>query len=93
MSHVAEETGGEAYFLGIGPLPSIAPFLADINEHLENQYLVEFLANPGNPPGELQYVEVECKIPGLYLMAPYRTVIAGNSVKDGKTKVAPRRPQ
>ncbi len=30
LAHVADETGGEAYFLGFGPLPSLAPFLADM---------------------------------------------------------------
>ena len=93
MSHVAVETGGEAYFLGFGPLPSIAPFLADINQHLENQYLVEFLANPGNSPGELQDVEVQSKTPGLYLMVPFKIAIPGNGVKNGKPKVAPRSPK
>lgn len=92
MSHVAVETGGEAYFVSFGPLPTIAPFLADINQHLANQYLVEFLANPGNPPGELQYVEVQSKVSGLYLTAPYKVVIVGDGAKDGKTRGAPRKP-
>ena len=91
MSHVALEAGGEAYFLGFGPAPSIAPFLADINQHLANQYLLEFLANPGRSPGELQDVEVKSKIPGLYLMVPYKTVIAGNGGKN-QTKAASPRP-
>src|ERR1019366_5668722 len=30
LAHVAIETGGESYFLSFGPLPSLAPFLADI---------------------------------------------------------------
>ena len=38
LAHLAHETGGEAYFLGFGPLPSLAPFLADIADHLANQY-------------------------------------------------------
>jgi hypothetical protein len=46
LAHVADETGGEAYFLGFGPLPSLAPFLTDMADHLANQYLVEFLASP-----------------------------------------------
>ncbi len=51
LAHVAVETGGEAYFLGFGPLPSLAPFLADITDHLANQYSLEFLANPADGPG------------------------------------------
>ena len=65
LSHVADETGGEAYFLGFGPLPSLAPFLADMADHLANQYLLEFLANPGEGPGALQHVTVKSKITDL----------------------------
>ena len=90
LSHVATETGGEAYFLSFGPLPSLAPFLADINQHLANQYLLEFLANRGNSSEELQEVEVKSKLPDVDLMAPYRIVIAGNSMTSQKAKVAPR---
>jgi len=45
LAHVADETGGEAYFVGFGPLPSLAPFLADLADHLTNQYLLRFIAN------------------------------------------------
>jgi len=93
LSHVAYETGGEAYFVSLGPLPSLAPFLADISQHLANQYLVEFLANPGKSREELQEVEIESKVPDLDLMAPNRIVAAGATVTDEKTKVAPRMPQ
>jgi hypothetical protein len=47
IEHVADETSGEVYFLGFGPMPSLAPFLADLAEHLANQYLLEFVVKPG----------------------------------------------
>lgn len=90
LSHVADETGGEAYFLSFEPLDSLAPFLADINQHLANQYLLEFLAQPANSSGELQEVEVRSNVPNLDLMVPYKIWIAGNSVTSQKAKVAPR---
>ena len=90
LAHVAYETGGEAYFLGPGPLLSLAPFLADINEHLANQYLLEFLANRGDTQEKLQEVEVKSKVPDVDLMTPDRIVIGGNSAPGQKTKVAPR---
>lgn len=77
LSHVAVETGGESYFGGLGPLPSLAPFLADINEHLANQYLLEFLANPGKTPEDLQEVDVKSKAKDIDLVAPYRIVVGG----------------
>jgi hypothetical protein len=77
LAHVADETGGEAYFLSFLPLPSWAPFLADVAEHLANQYLLEFLASPGEGPGALQEITVKSKIPDIELMAPYRIWVAG----------------
>jgi hypothetical protein len=93
LSHVADETGGEAYFLSFGPSPSIAPLLEDIDQHLANQYLLEFLANRGNTPGELQAIEVKSKLPDLGLMAPYKIAIGRGSVTGEKTKVVPAETQ
>jgi len=69
LSHVSYETGGEAYFIGPEPLPSLAPFLSDIAEHLQNQYLVEFLIPPGDASG-LRSITVKSNIPKMDLMAP-----------------------
>jgi hypothetical protein len=46
LAHVCFETGGEAYFLSHNPVDSIVPFLADIEEHLANQYLLKFRRPP-----------------------------------------------
>lgn len=70
LAHVAFESGGEAYFLGLGPLPSLAPFLADIAEHLANQYLLEFRVSPTTATGSLADVTVKAKAPELDLMVP-----------------------
>jgi hypothetical protein len=77
LAHVADETGGEAYFLGLGPLPSLAPFLADLADHLANQYLLEFLANPAEGPGGLEQVTVKSNISGLEVMVPDKVWVTG----------------
>jgi hypothetical protein len=81
LAHVATETGGEAYFSGFGPLSSLAPFLADIADHLANQYLLEFLANPEAAPGALQEVTVRSKSGDIELTAPVRVWVPGSSVE------------
>jgi len=87
LAHVVDETGGEVYFLGFGPLPSLAPFLTDLAEHLANQYSLEFLAKPVEGPGALQPVTVRSKIPAIELMVPDKIWIPGSqsgwSVKSG----------
>lgn len=89
LAHVAVETGGEAYFLGFGPLPSLAPFLTDLADHFSNQYLLEFLANRVDQPGALQQVTVTSKVPDLELMVPARVWVAGPTDTDQKSKAAP----
>ena len=75
LAHFTSETGGEAYFQGPEPLPSFAPFLARIGDRLANQYLVEFVTNPG-AGGALQDVSVTSKIQDVHLSAPWKVWIS-----------------
>lgn len=69
LAQVAYETGGEAYFIGHSPTETMEPFLADIAEHLRNQYLVKFRLPPGTGSG-LQSVNVSAGSAVQELMAP-----------------------
>ena len=79
LAHVGIETGGEAYFLSFGPLNSLGPFLADIGDHLANQYWLEFLANPSEGAGGLQSISIHSDIPDLEVIVPSRVWVAGPS--------------
>jgi hypothetical protein len=47
LSRLAEETGGEAYYIGFtGPRVSFTPFLDDVGKRLAHQFLLTFLAKP-----------------------------------------------
>lgn len=74
LAHLALETGGEAYFLGFGPMPSVAPFLGDLSDHLANRYLLEFIGRPGSTP--LQRITVKSTNPDVELMVPDRVPVA-----------------
>lgn len=78
LAHVADETGGEAYFLGFGPLPSLAPFLADLSDHLNNQYLLEFVATPPVGAGALEQVTIKSKITDVEVMVPDKVWVPGD---------------
>jgi hypothetical protein len=75
LAHLATESGGAAYFQGLAPLPSFAPFLADIADHLANQYVLEFQAN-AETHGALHDVAVTSKLRDVHLTAPWRAWIA-----------------
>lgn len=77
LAHVSYESGGEAYFLGHTPLDSIEPFLDDIAEHLDHQYLVKFRMSPG-ATGEFRSIYVNPSVsPDHMLMKPESVWIPG----------------
>jgi hypothetical protein len=84
LAHVTHDTGGEAYFTGFGPMASIAPYLADISDHLANQYLLEFLAIPANGGGALQDLTVKPGDSDLELMVTERAWVSANASAAGR---------
>jgi hypothetical protein len=74
LSQVADQTGGEAYFLGNETPISFAPYLDDITRRLNHQYLLAFLAKPGKK-GELQHFKVRTEVSNVELVAPDRVYV------------------
>ena len=77
LAHLGIETGGEAYFLSYGPLSSLGPYLADIGDHLVNQYWLGFMANPSEGRGGLQSISVHTDVRDLEVITPARVWVAG----------------
>jgi hypothetical protein len=74
LSEVAQETGGEAYFLGYETPVSFGPYLSDIGQRLNHQYRLTFLAKPGKKPG-LQSVRLKTEVPKVELAAADRVFV------------------
>ncbi len=68
LAQIAEETGGESYMLGFGPLVSFSPYLAELSEHLSHQYVVTFLVKPGNKAG-FEPVRLTTEVPNAEIVA------------------------
>jgi len=68
------------------------PFLADIADHLANQYLLEFLASPSDRPGALQEVTVRSKFPNVELMAPSKAWVPGSTPDQKHKALIEKRP-
>jgi len=70
LSQLAEETGGEAYYIGFtGAAVSFSPYLDDLAHRLRHQYLLTFLAKPQKKAGA-QKVRVTTEVAGVDLVAP-----------------------
>ncbi len=74
LAQIAEETGGESYMLGFGPLVSFAPYLAELSGHLAHQYVVTFLAKPGNKAG-FQSVRLTTEVPNAEIVGANRVYV------------------
>jgi hypothetical protein len=64
MAKLADETGGEAFFLGIQQPVAFQPYLDRLQNSLGNRYLLEFNALAGNKPG-LQNVKLTTEVAGI----------------------------
>jgi hypothetical protein len=72
LSRLAEETGGEAYYIGFtGPPVSFTPFLDDVGKRLAHQYLLTFLAKPPKK-ASWQRIRLMTEVPNADLVAPGR---------------------
>jgi hypothetical protein len=66
IAKLAEATGGESFFLGIGEPVSFRPYLDRLQDSLGNRYRLEFNAVAGEKPG-LKYVKLTTEIAGVEL--------------------------
>jgi len=67
LIEVSQETGGHAYFEAFSDPVTIAPFLNDFQNRLENQY--QLTLDLANGKGD-QPVKVKAEVPGLKIEAP-----------------------
>ena len=69
LSRLSEETGAEAYYLGLGMPVTLKPYFDEIQRHLENQYLLTFVGN-GGAKGKFERVRVATEVPNVQIMTP-----------------------
>ena len=70
LSRLADETGGEAYYIGFtGPPVSFTPFLEDVEKRLAQQYLLTFLAQSPKKAG-WQRIRLMTEVPNADLVGP-----------------------
>jgi hypothetical protein len=76
LSQVAEATGGESYYRTSGPLISFVPYLDDIAQRLNRQYLLAFVAKPEKNAG-MQSVKVRTDASHMEIASAERVFVPG----------------
>jgi len=76
LSQVADETGGESYYIGFTGAPvTLVPYLDNLEHRLLHQYFLTFLAKPPKKVG-FQRVKVTTEVTNAELVAPSRVYVA-----------------
>jgi len=66
MAKLADETGGESFYLGTQNAVSFRPYLESLQRSFDNRYLLDFNAVSGRKAG-LQYVKLTTEVAGVEL--------------------------
>jgi hypothetical protein len=75
LAQVAEETGGESYYIGFfGPPVAFTPYLDDMDHRLTHQYILTFTAKPQKKSG-LQRVKVTTEVRNAELVSAERVYV------------------
>jgi hypothetical protein len=74
LARLAEETGGDSFMLGFGPPVSFAPYLAEISNRLEHQYIATLGMNPGTRAG-FENVRLTTEVPNAELISAKRVYV------------------
>jgi hypothetical protein len=70
LSELGDETGGEAYWQGVHSPVSFDPYLKDLTQRLQNQYLMTVISD--DTKGGLEPVRVTTAVSGVSLVAASR---------------------
>ena len=77
LAELADRTGGEAYYIGMtGPPVAFAPYLKDLANRLNHQYVLTFVAKPEKKAG-LRKVKIRTEVPNAELVAPDQVFVPG----------------
>ena len=75
LAQVAHETGGQAYYIGFNaPAVAFAPYLKDLANRLDHQYLLSFVTEPRKKAG-LEPVKLTTEVPNAELVAPDKVYV------------------
>jgi hypothetical protein len=67
-SQLSDESGGESYYLGLGSAVSFAPYLQDLAQRLNRQYLLTFVPKPEKKAG-MRQIKLRTEVPNAELVA------------------------
>ncbi len=83
LSQVSEMTGGESYGLLLGNAVSFSPYLEDVMQKLNRQYLLTFIPKPEKKAGEHK-VRLTTEVPNADLLGADQVYVPATSQQQGQ---------
>jgi hypothetical protein len=75
LAKLAEDTGGEAYYIGfVGPAPDFTPYLKDMANRMNHQYILGFVPTPQKKAG-MRSVKLKTELHNVDLVAASRVYV------------------
>ncbi len=79
LSKVADETGGEAYYIGFTGAPvAFTPYLESVTQRLTHQYFLGFLAKPEKKAG-MRRVRLQTEVPNAELVGASQVYVPASA--------------
>lgn len=79
LSRLADETGGESYYIGFnGPPVTFDPYLDDMAAHLAHQYFLTFIPKPQKKSG-WHSIRLKTEVPNADLVSADKVYAAGTN--------------
>jgi hypothetical protein len=70
LERLSQETGAESFYLGLGRPVSLKPYLDQIQDRLNNQYVLSFLAGSSGKKGRFESVKVATELHNVQFLTP-----------------------
>jgi len=70
LEKLSQETGAESFYLGLGRPVSLKPYLDQIQDRLNNQYLLSFLSGTSGKRGRFAPVKVATELNNVRFLTP-----------------------
>ena len=70
LTRLSDETGAASYYLTLDRPVSLKPYFDEIQDHLNNQYILTFASDGGGKKGRFERVRVATEIPNVHFITP-----------------------
>lgn len=78
LAQTTDDTGGQSYIEGVSTPISFAPYLDELNQALNSQYLLTFTIDPSRKKGgELREIQVRTEERNVKVSAPHEVFVPG----------------